>query len=99
MPDRITLNEDKETVLASAPSIPLYIHFARYVSTILSPSVISVPFIILVALYRASSTIVALGYALITLFFLSAGPLLYIAAGVRAGKFTDMDVSMRSQRL
>ncbi len=69
---------------------------ARYVSTILSPFVIAVPFVFLVA--YAPNEPDALLSAALTLFFLSIGPLLYILIGMRLGKFTDFDVSVRSQR-
>src|SRR2546423_685046 len=95
MPDQIVLNQEELTQPASKP---MHVHFARYISVIFSPAVVSVPFVVLVALYRASNTLLALGYAFTTLLFLSAGPLVYILIGVRTGKFTDADVSVRSQR-
>jgi membrane-associated phospholipid phosphatase len=77
---------------------PAYIQIARYISNILSPAVISLPLVLLVALYRSTSQAENLFYALLTIFFVSIGPLLYIVIGVRLGKFTDVDVSVRSQR-
>jgi len=74
------------------------VRFARYVSNILAPATISLPFILLVAFYQAQDKLSALIYACITLFFLSVGPLLYIIIGVRLGKLSDIDVSRRSQR-
>ena len=75
------------------------IHLARYISNALSPLVVSLPFVFLVALYHAQNVLTALLYALVILFFLSFGPMIYILVGVRMGKFTDSDVSMRSQRV
>jgi membrane-associated phospholipid phosphatase len=98
MPEPIVLNEDEETLFTEATSRPLRIQCARYISTIFSPAVVSIPFIVLVALYRATNMLVALGHAFVALLFLSAGPLLYIMIGVRMGKFSDVDVSVRAQR-
>ncbi len=72
---------------------------ARYVSNVLSPLVVSLPFVFFVAFYHAQNVLTALLYALVILFFLSFGPMVYILVGVRMGKFTDSDVSMRSQRV
>lgn len=78
---------------------PRHVRVARHVSNILSPATISVPMILLVAFYRASSVLSALMYAAITLFFLSIGPFSYILIGVRLGKLSDVDVSKRSERV
>ena len=75
------------------------VRIARFVSNILSPLVVSLPFVLFVALYHAQNVLMALLYALIILFFLSFGPMVYILVGVRMGKFTDADVSLRSQRV
>lgn len=75
---------------------PFHVRVAHLVSIILSPVTISLPFITLVALYPHESN--ALLSAVLTIFFLSFGPTIYIVAGVRSGKFTDVDVSVRSQR-
>jgi membrane-associated phospholipid phosphatase len=75
------------------------IRIARHVSNMLAPATISLPFILLVAFYKASDKLSALIYACITLFFLSVGPLLYIFIGVRLGILSDIDVSRRSQRI
>lgn len=104
MPEQhITLNNQneetvEETVVAALQTKPTHVQVARHVSNILSPAVISLPLVFLVALYRSSNQASNLYYALITLFFASIGPLLYIVIGVRLGKFTDVDVSIRSQR-
>jgi len=99
MSKRATFNESDQTV-ATSTSIqqPSPMLVARFVSNILSPAIISLPLVFLIALYHASSSIAVLSYTCITLFFLSIGPLLYIVIGVRLGKFTDIDVSVRSQR-
>jgi membrane-associated phospholipid phosphatase len=90
-------NMDMHTELKPLqPFQPLHVRFARLVSIVLSPVTISFPFIALVALYSHESN--ALLSAILTLFFLSFGPTLYIIIGVRSGKFTDVDVSVRSQR-
>ncbi len=78
---------------------PRHVRFARYVSNILAPATISVPMILLVAFYKASSIASALAYAGLTLFFLSIGPFTYIFIGVRLGKLSDVDVSKRTERV
>ncbi len=78
---------------------PRYVRIARHISNILAPATISVPMILLVAFYRASSLASALAYAGLTLFFLSIGPFTYILIGVRLGKLSDVDVSKRSERV
>jgi membrane-associated phospholipid phosphatase len=98
MPDQIVLNEDEEALIMPSTSKPLRVQIARYVSNILSPITVSIPFIFLVALYHAQNTLSALTYASATLFFMSVGPMSYILVGVYQGKFTDIDVSVRSQR-
>ncbi|HEX4714557.1 MAG TPA: phosphatase PAP2 family protein [Ktedonobacteraceae bacterium] len=85
--------------LPLAMSKPRHVSFARHVSNILSPAAISFPMILLVALYKASSVVSALGYTAIALFFLSIGPFAYICLGVRLGKLSDVDVSKRSERV
>lgn len=109
-PMAININKpalDDEELLESPPALavpletikPRHIHFARHVSNILSPAAVSVPLILLVAFYRASSAASAFAYAAMTLFFLSIGPFAYILLGVRLGKLSDVDVSKRSERL
>lgn len=87
-----------ESALTEPALLPLHMRIARSISIILSPIVISLPLIALVAFYHERNRLMALLYTAITLLFTSIGPLLYILVGVRRGKFSDMDVSMRSQR-
>lgn len=82
-----------------AASKPLHVRWARAISNILSPAAISVPMILLVALYQANSVTHAFIYAAITLFFLSIGPFGYILLNVHLGKLSDVDVSKRSERV
>jgi membrane-associated phospholipid phosphatase len=77
---------------------PRHVRIARHISNILAPAPISLPLVLLVAFYDRRSTASALVYAAITLFFLSIGPLIYIAIGVRLGKLSDIDVSRRAER-
>ncbi|GAC1394081.1 MAG: phosphatase PAP2 family protein [Ktedonobacteraceae bacterium] len=89
------------TILSPPPHKPLRprrVRVAHHVSNILSPVAVSLPFVFLVALYHAQNVLMALLYALIVLFFLSFGPMIYVLVGVQMGKFTDADVSVRSQR-
>ena len=103
MSDDLVLDESTQSApIPVSPQHPISkprrVRIAHYVSNILSPITVSLPFVLLVALYHAQSVSTALLYALLVLFFLSFGPTIYILVGVRIGKFTDADVSMRSQR-
>lgn len=97
--------EEAELLAVSPANMPLitrkprHVRIARHVSNILAPATISVPMILLVALYKASSVASALAYAGLTLFFLSIGPFTYILIGVRLGKLSDVDVSKRTERV
>ncbi|HLX58120.1 MAG TPA: phosphatase PAP2 family protein [Ktedonobacteraceae bacterium] len=97
MQDHLAISTDQETISELQPK-PFQLRIARYVSNILAPAPISLPFIVLVALYHAKNKPLALLYALITLFFLSVGPLIYVLIGVRLGKISDVDVSRRNER-
>jgi membrane-associated phospholipid phosphatase len=92
----VDVAEDTKAVISSPTSI--YIRLARCISTILAPVTVSVPMVILVALYHTRNLLAALLYAAITLLFLTLGPLVYILLGVRTGKLSDMDVSRRTER-
>ena len=94
-----TLNKDSGQAAPLVASKPLHVRLARHISNILSPAAISVPLILLVAFYRASSLAGALLYATMTLFFLSIGPFGYILLNVRLGKLSDVDVSKRGERV
>ena len=99
MQDHLAVNTDEEQTIIEAPEPKaLHVRLARYVSNILAPAPISLPVVLLVAFYHSRDQLAALIYALITIFFLSIGPLLYIALGVRLGKLSDLDVSRRSER-
>ncbi len=97
MQDHLAADAHEELIVEPAPK-PVRVRTARLLSNILAPSTISLPFILLVALYRAPDHKAALFYGLITLFFLSVGPLCYIIACVRLGKLSDMEVSRRTER-
>ncbi len=103
MSDDLALDESTQsTPTPPSPQLltpkPMRVRVAHYVSNILSPVAVSLPFVFFVALYHAQSILIAFLYTLLVLFFLSFGPMVYILVGVRIGKFTDPDVSMRSQR-
>ncbi|HLG79077.1 MAG TPA: hypothetical protein VKX46_21875 [Ktedonobacteraceae bacterium] len=88
--------EDEESPIIPSEAKSFSIQFARVISNALSPVTISLPFVLLVALYHAQPA--AIPFAGLTLFFLSVGPVVYITVGVSLGKFSDLDVSVRSQR-
>lgn len=98
MQEQLSDGADESSIVEAPAKNTRRIRIARYVSNILAPATISLPFILLVAFYQAQDQFAAFVYAFITLIFLSIGPLLYIIIGVRLGKLTDMDVSRRSQR-
>lgn len=95
----LALDESPQTPSAPPPSHnSIRIRIARSLSNILSPVTISLPFVFLVAFYHAQSILTALLYTCLVLVFLTFGPMVYVLVGVRIGKFTDADVSVRSQR-
>jgi membrane-associated phospholipid phosphatase len=93
MLENMALPESNEEVI---PAKLFRIQFARFISTALSPATVVLPFVILVAFYTKDPN--ALISVLLAFFFLSVGPMGYIFYGVKTGKFTDADVSVRSQR-
>jgi membrane-associated phospholipid phosphatase len=97
MQDHLAVDAE-EHVIVEPKSKPVHVRIARLVSNILAPASISLPFIVLVALYHAQNVMRALLYAGITLFFLSLGPFIYILIAVRVGKISDVDVSRRTER-
>src|ERR1700688_1824096 len=97
MQDHLAVNIDQQTITTPQPK-PLQVRIARYISNVLAPASVSLPLIVLVALYHARNIPLALLYAFITLFFLSIGPLVYIIICVRMGKLSDVDVSRRAER-
>ena len=99
MPKHLTVDANEHPVIETSSPKPLRIRFARLVSNILAPVTISIPGVLLVAFYDAQSLASALFYTSVTLFFLSFGPMLYIIIGVRLGKFSDVDVSRRKERI
>ena len=107
MPKRSALDEreqrDEHSIpvpssVATSSSTPIRTRIAWFISNIFSPVVVSLPFIILVALYHAHNATHALVYAALTFLFLTIGPMVYILIGVLRGTLTDPDVSVRSQR-
>lgn len=99
MPEHLAVDANEHPVIETSSPKPLRIRFARLVSNILAPVTISIPGVLLVAFYDAQSLASALFYTCVTLFFLSFGPMLYIIIGVRFGKFLDVDVSRRKERI
>ena len=99
MPEDIAVDANEHPIIETTSPKPLHIRFARQVSNFLAPVTISIPGVLLVAFYRAQNLASALFYACLTLFFLSFGPMLYIIIGVRLGKFSDMDISRRRERI
>ncbi|GCE19499.1 phosphatase PAP2 family protein [Dictyobacter kobayashii] len=94
MLENMAIQESDDTATITRP---LHIQGARLVSTILSPAVVALPFILLMAFSTNDQN--PLLSAIITIFFLCVGPMGYITFGVMTGKFTDVDVSVRSQRV
>lgn len=54
MPERLAVDANEHPVMES-PLLPtpLHIRLARYISNILAPASVSLPFVLLVAFYRA----------------------------------------------
>jgi membrane-associated phospholipid phosphatase len=98
MQEHLAADTEEHSIIETPGRKRRHIRIARHISNILAPSTISLPFVLLVALYQARNQLAAFVYACITLFFLSVGPLIYILIGVRLGKLSDLDVSRRSER-
>ena len=99
MTNDLALDENTQSASPPPPQRnPRHIRIAHFLSNIFSPVAISVPLVFLIAFYHAPSIVTALLYALLVLLFLTLGPTIYILVGVRLGRFTDADVSVRSQR-
>ncbi len=97
MLDNMALEDADENPITPTDVKTFRMQFARYVSIIFSPLTISLPAIFLVALFHQEPS--SIFFAAIVVLFLSIGPMLYILIGVSLGKFSDIDVSIRSQRL
>ena len=96
MLDNMALQEGGENTIAPIASRPFHIQIARFISIAFFPAIIVLPLVLFVAFAtHAANSLIS---AFITFFFLSVGPTLYIFIGVLFGKFTDIDVSVRSQR-
>lgn len=96
--EHIIIDASEHPIVEVPVSKPLRVRCARYVSNILAPSTISLPFVLLVSLYHSHSTTSAFLFACLTLFFLTLGPMVYILIGVRKGWLSDVDVSRRTER-
>lgn len=97
MLDNMALEDADENPITPSDVKTFRMQVARYISIIFSPVTISLPAIFLVALYNQVPS--SMFFAAIVVLFLSIGPMLYIVVGVSLGKFSDIDVSVRSQRL
>ncbi len=100
---RLALAQEDSQVFADPqplrPGPSAYVlRLARGISLVCSPAAISVPFVLLVALYRCSSLWPALGFALLTLGFVCAGPLFYVLLAMRLGLVSDLDLTRRHER-
>ncbi len=98
MQEHLAVDAEEHPIIEVRGPKPWHVRVARHVSNILAPATISLPFVFLVAFYKAQNQLAAFVYACITLLFLSFGPLLYIIIGVRRGKLSDIDVSRRAER-
>ncbi len=97
MQDHFAVYAEEYVIVEPKPK-PIHVRAARLISNILAPATISLPFVVLIALYHARNVLLALFYALVTLFFLSIGPFIYILIALRMGKISDVDVSRRTER-
>jgi hypothetical protein len=71
---------------------------AHVVSDIANPLYVALPTFLVVALHSAPSVGLGLLWWLVTAACISTAPLLLIARGVRAGRYTDRHLSRREQR-
>lgn len=101
MSDPFAIDANDDALVGTDLSLPkpLQVRIARHVSNILAPVTVSLPFVALVALYHANNALSVVLYTLLTLLFLSLGPMAYILIAVRRGKISDLDVSRRAERV
>src|SRR5260370_16868899 len=83
-----TDDSDEQALIEVPEPKAWHVRFARYVSHVLAPAPLSLPFVLLVAFYHTRDELAALVYAFITLFFLSIGPRIYILIVVRLCKLS-----------
>lgn len=72
---------------------------ARIVSTVMNPGYVALPTFLVVAVATAPNIWTGVGWWVVTTLGISVAPLLYVALGVRAGRFSDHHLSVREQRL
>ena len=72
---------------------------ATAISFVANPLFIAIPTFLIIALYAASNPLQGLLWWGITVLGFSLAPLLFIARGVRSGRYSDRHVSLREQRL
>lgn len=72
---------------------------AHAISGICSPYVVTLPLFLSLALYATSDLFHALLWWVVTVVGISAAPFWFIRVGVKRGVYSDLHVSVRSQRL
>jgi len=98
MQNHRTVDSNEDIILEERCLKPFRIRCAQHVSNILAPVTVSLPLVASVAFYRARDLSTALLDALITLFFLSLAPAMYVLIGVHQGKISDLEITNRSER-
>lgn len=83
---------------AGRPSDPSD-RLAHAVSAVMNPGYVALPTFLVVAVATAPTVWTGVGWWAVTTLGISAAPLLYVALGVRSGRFADHHLSVREQRL
>lgn len=92
-PNGPNLSENPASVMSKGPQL------AHLVSDLLSPPVVNAIILLGVAIHSAANWIRGLELGLISIVFVSAIPMVFIALGVRRQHLTDRYVHRREQRL
>jgi hypothetical protein len=95
---KLTSAPNDATVSAGRPS-DLSDRLAHAVSAVMNPGYVALPTFLVVAVATAPNVWTGAGWWVVTTLGISVAPLLYVALGVRSGRFSDHHLSVREQRL
>lgn len=89
----------RQTTSADQRNLAAGERLARRVSDILNPLFVALPTFLVVALHTAPDAAHAILWWAVTTVGITAAPLAFVWRGVRAGKYTDLHLSLREQRI
>jgi hypothetical protein len=95
---QVTSAPDDAPVSAGQPSNPAD-RLAHAVSAVMNPGYVALPTFLALAVATAPTVWAGVGWWVVTTLGISVAPLLYVALGVRSGRFADHHLSVREQCL